>query len=104
MSEECYLLVKRGLYYAPDRQGYTGVKARAGRYREVEALGLHGVTAIHENEAPDFSPACWEGTKISVLNDRIEALSAENERLREVLALKDQYFTGIAKLAALGEQ
>ena len=36
--------------------------------------------------------------------DRIEALSAENERLREVLALKDQYFTGIAKLAALGEQ
>ena len=86
MSEECYLLVKRGLYYAPDRQGYTGVKARAGRYREVEALGLDGVTAIHENEAPDFSPACWESTKISVLNDRITALEAENERLREALA------------------
>lgn len=33
-----------------------------------------------------------------------EALEAENERLRGALALKDQYFTGIAKLAALGEQ
>ena len=32
------------------------------------------------------------------------ALKAESERLREALALKDQYFTGIAKLAALGEQ
>ncbi len=85
MSEERYLLMKRGLYYAPDRQGYTGVKARAGRYREVDALGLDGVTAIHEDEAEDFSPACWEDTKIAVLTDRIEALTAENERLRELL-------------------
>ena len=41
---------------------------------------------------------------IDLAADRIEALSAENERLRAALALKDQYFTGIAKLAALGEQ
>lgn len=35
--------------------------------------------------------------------DRLEAIEAENERLREALALKDQYFKGITKLAALGE-
>lgn len=80
-----HLLIKRGLYYAPNRQGYTGVKERAGRYHEVEALGLDGVTAIHEDEAPDFSPACWEETKIAVLTDHIASLTAENERLREAL-------------------
>ena len=36
--------------------------------------------------------------------DLIETQAREIERLREALALKDQYFTGIAKLAALGEQ
>ena len=78
-----YLLVKRGLYYAPDRQGYTGLKAKAGRYREVDALGLDGVTAIHEDEAQDFAPACWEETKLAHLNGIIEAQAREIERLRE---------------------
>lgn len=88
----CYLLIKRGLYYAPDRHGYTGVKARAGRYREVDALGLDGVTAIHEDAADEFSPACWPDTKEAVLRSELarltEALRAAEERekaLREAL-------------------
>lgn len=36
--------------------------------------------------------------------DLIETQAREIERLREALALKDQYFKGITKLAALGEQ
>lgn len=83
----CYLLMKRGLYYAPDRHGYTGVKARAGRYREVDALGLDGVTAIHEDDAAEFSPACWPDIKEAVLRAEItrltEALRAAEERADE---------------------
>lgn len=71
MSERRYLLVKRGLYYAPNNQGYTGVKAFAGRYREVDALGLDSVTAIHEDDAPMFSKACWEHVKVSYLQAEI---------------------------------
>lgn len=68
MSEEAkFLLVKRGLYYAPNNNGYTAIKARAGRYREVDALGLAGVSAIHEDEAPMFSPACWHEAKVEHL-------------------------------------
>ena len=85
LMERRYLLVKRGLYYAPDRQGYTGLKAKAGRYREVDALGLDGVTAIHEDEAQDFAPACWEETKLAHLNGIIETQAREIERLRAVL-------------------
>jgi hypothetical protein len=36
-------------------------------------------------------------------NAVIETQAREIERLREALALKDQYFKGITKLAALGE-
>ena len=115
LVEQRYLLMKRGLYYAPDRQGYTGVKARAGRYREVEALGLDGVTAIHEDEAEDFSPACWEDTKIAVLTDRIEALEAALRDLVEAVQRRTADLGGydgrfglnksIAKArAALGEK
>lgn len=80
-----YLLVKRGLYYAPDRQGYTGLKRFAGRYREVDALGLDGVEAIHEDEAPEYSEACWPETKLRDKDDRITAQQAEIARLRIAL-------------------
>ena len=86
LVERRYLLVKRGMYYAPDRQGYTGLKAKAGRYREVDALGLDGVTAIHEDEAQDFAPACWEETKLAHLNGIIETQARENERLNAILS------------------
>jgi hypothetical protein len=79
-----YLLIKRGLYYAPNRQGYTGVKARAGRYTqdEGEALADCGVTFVHQDEAPMFSPACWNDVKVGYLLERI----AEREKaLRDLL-------------------
>ena len=85
LVERRYLLVKRGLYYAPDQQGYTGLKAKAGRYREVDALGLDGVTAIHEDEAQDFASACWEETKLAHLNGIIETQAREIERLCDIL-------------------
>lgn len=39
-----YLLIKRGLYWMPNRCGYTGLKREAGRYSVTEAV----VTAISE--------------------------------------------------------
>jgi len=67
------------LYYGPNNQGYTGVKANAGRYREVDALGLDGVTAIHQDKAGEFAPACWMETKLAhkdeVIADLLAALS-----------------------------
>lgn len=72
MNEEAkFLLVKRGLYYAPNNNGYTGIKAHAGRYREVDALGLDGVTAIHEDDAAMFSKACWDDVKVGYLLSEI---------------------------------
>ena len=76
MDDPRYLLVKRGLYYRPDNCGYTGIKEHAGRYREVDALGLDGVMAIHEDEAPDYSSACFEDLKEAHLKSRIAALEA----------------------------
>lgn len=83
MSEEHFLLIKRGLYYRPNNQGYTGIKENAGRYREVDALGLDGVVAIHEDDAPEYSSACFAdlaqahmAKKLHASADRIEKLEA----------------------------
>jgi hypothetical protein len=76
-----YVLMKRGLYYRPKSQGYTGILAEAGRYTEEEARarveGAGGdVTMLPAHDAYPFSPACWPETKIA-------ALEAEIERLRK---------------------
>lgn len=88
--EDSYLLIKRGLYWAPDGKGYTGRKDRAGRYPASHASPENGTTAIHEDDAPEFSPACWEETKLAAKDERIAALEAEVERkdaaLREISA------------------
>ncbi|MBU3262098.1 hypothetical protein KPG71_18915 [Roseovarius sp. PS-C2] len=62
-----YLIVKRNLYYRPNAHGYTGIKEEAGRYTLAE-VAVHfpnmdspnqdGMTYIHEDDAPDYSPAC----------------------------------------------
>lgn len=75
-TEGHFLLVKRGLYYRPDNQGYTGLKVYAGRYREVDALGLDGVIAIHEDDALVFAPSCWGEVKDAYLTRVIAEMLA----------------------------
>lgn len=96
--EQCFLLVKRGLYYAPNNQGYTGVKDRAGRYREVDALGLDGVTAIHEDKAPLFAPACWQETKAAFYEEKIAAFAEREARLVGALELVGRILPSAAGL------
>ena len=86
LVERRYLLVKRGLYYAPDNMGYTGVKERAGRYTQADAdfyADDDRVTAILEDEAPMFAPACWNEVKVEYLLAQIQSLTAQLTEARE---------------------
>ena len=85
-----YLLVKRGLYYRPDNDGYTGLKDRAGRYLETDASPEHGVTAIHEDEAPEFSANRWGDVTRDQLRSGVAKRDAEILALREALAKAEQ--------------
>lgn len=94
-GEPKFLLVKRDLYYAPDNSGYTGIKDLAGRYHEAEAMPEHGVTAIHQDDAPEYSKGCWHDLRhtheVGKLNARIAELEAnarENAERREDLELE----------------
>lgn len=93
MQEADHVLIKRGLYYRPNGNGYTGLKSEAGLYRASYALGLDGVEAVPFADAPEFAPACWEETKLAYMRDLLataraerETLEAEVARLREALA------------------
>ena len=91
-----YLLMKRGLYYAPNALGYTGIRDRAGRYSEAEAKGhadeASGVTAILEADAPLIAPKCFDDIARDYLTDKlatatrkIAELEAREETLTEIL-------------------
>lgn len=82
---ERFLLVKRGLYYRPDNCGYTGFKERAGRYDASEADEMSGVTAIHEDEADEIAPGCFDDLARDWLNDKLSALRKENADLTAAL-------------------
>lgn len=75
-----YLIVKRGLYYRPNGQGYTGIKDNAGRYALDEARDhadeASGVTFIAEADAPDFSAACFHDLALNHLQGKYAAASA----------------------------
>lgn len=86
VAGRAFLLCKRGLYYRPDNCGYTGIKAYAGRYLESEAMPDAGVTAIHEDDAPMFSKACFDDLRVKFLLEQIAALEAERDALREALS------------------
>lgn len=78
-----YLLIKRGLYYRPGDHGYTGIKSEAGRYHESDAYPDGGVTAIHQDDAPLFSPACWDDVKIKYLLSLIGERDAMLQRVSD---------------------
>ena len=85
-----YLLMKRGLYYRPDNMGYTGVREYAGRYLESDACPDDGVTAIHEDDAPEYSPACYDDLKIKRLQEQRGAQSTRIKELEEALRRLEQ--------------
>lgn len=85
--ERRYLLQKRGLYYRPDRCGYTGIKEHAGRYFEHEA-SLPDVVAIHEDEAAEFSPSCYDDLARQHLQEQNASLRKQLEKFGQLYTLQ----------------
>jgi hypothetical protein len=72
-----FLVMKRGLYFRPNDKGYTGLKREAGRYPASHACAGSGETAVHEDDATEYSPACWEETKLADKDRQIADLTAQ---------------------------
>ena len=96
-----YLIRKHGLYYAPNSQGYTGIRDKAGRYTLTEAIARahpngkdgprDGMDYIHESEAPEFSPKCFEDLKVKHLAEARDKLATDlAAALAREAALRDE--------------
>lgn len=94
-EEPRFLLTKRGLYYRPGNQGYTGIKEQAGRYLETDARPESGVLAIHEDNAPDYSPACFDDVAREHLAGKLAKATSSTAELLEALRKAE---TAIARI------
>jgi hypothetical protein len=83
VNDKRYLLVKRGLYYRPNGNGYTGIKEYAGRYLASDAMPNSGVIAIHEDEAPAYSEACYSDLMAKHASEKVRTLEAQIAELRK---------------------
>lgn len=94
-----FLIVKYDLYYRPKSQGYTGIKDHAGRYTldevavmfpNMESENQDGMTFIAEEDAPEFSKACFWDLKLEHVTKQRDSAQAEIARLTsEVERLRD---------------
>lgn len=87
---DAYLIIKRGLYYKPRACGYTGIRDHAGRYTlaevavrfpNLESENQDGMSFIHEDDAPEFTPACFHDLKADHLQKQRDEARAEVVRL-----------------------
>lgn len=67
MTNPEYVLIKRGLYWRPNSQGYTGLLVEAGLYSLAEAKeAMKGEsTYMLASEAPLYAPKCCEDIKVA---------------------------------------
>lgn len=89
---DSYLIVKRDLYYMPKACGYTGIRDHAGRYT-LEEVAVHfpnlesenqdGMSFIHEDDAPEFTPACFHDLKAAHLQKQRDEARAELDGYRQ---------------------
>lgn len=80
-NNEGWLIRKGGYFYRPNRSGYTGTKAEAGRYTEEEASAEHRnhphyISAMPASEVPDADP---------IFDDEKRAMASELLAAREAL-------------------
>lgn len=93
-AENCYLLLKRGLYYRPKSCGYTGVKRDAGRYPKSMADLRSGVAAIHEDDAPIYAPATFADIAAADFSAKVLELAPENTELSKTAYALVELLTG----------
>ena len=92
-ANECYLIMKRGLYYKPNSSGYTGIKDYAGRYTLTDTAlrfpneSHSGLSYIHESNAPEYSEACFYDLKLEhQLKKSIALVDAYRSVLQDIVA------------------
>lgn len=82
---EPWLIIKRGVYYAPNRSGYIGILDLAGRYTEQEAKAEasveRGITAVRLSEAPEFTDACFDDLALKHLRKQRDRAHAKLQEL-----------------------
>jgi len=97
-DEPLYVLMKRGLYYRHNGEGYSGLLREAGRFREDDAFKLAAdntpdVTAVPVAEADEFAPSIG-------LNLLVSELRRQRDNARSRLEdASDRSSTLMAKLA-----
>lgn len=89
-TEAQYLIIKRGLYYRPNSQGYTGLKDEAGRYPMDRAESIthpngldgprDGMSFIHEDDAPDYAPQCCTYVKADHLQKKLAEMQERDRQ------------------------
>lgn len=86
-----WLLVKRGLYWRPYAQGYTGLKEEAGVYSDEQSAAYRDhddeevTIRIRVSEADDIAPGCSDEVRARYWQKRAEAAEAERDTLKELL-------------------
>jgi hypothetical protein len=77
-----WLLMKRGLYWMPNSQGYTGLKSEAGRYTDEEVAVYRrnderGVFILEAETADEIAPKCWPDVAQRHLRGLLTSAQAE---------------------------
>jgi hypothetical protein len=112
-----WLLLKRGLYWRPNSQGYTGLKSEAGRYTDEEVAiyrrqDEREVFILDAETADEIAPKCWPDVAQRHLAGLLSSAQAQIERLTrerdDYLRRAEEQFTGwireeVARKAAEAE-
>jgi plasmid stability protein len=88
-----WLLVKRGLYWRPNAQGYTGLKEEAGVYSDEQSAAYRDhddvevTIRIRASEADDIAPGCSAETEARYWKKRAETAEAERDMLAKAASV-----------------
>ncbi len=106
--ENGWVLIKRGLYWRPNAQGYTGILAQAGLYSDEDSASRarpdEGVTRMPFREAAEVAKATFDDIAADYWREETmrlrEALELQNEWVRGALQCKDWHWDGDQRAAA----
>lgn len=89
--EDGWLIIKRNLFYAPNCQGYTGIRDRAGRYNKAFAKSYCGcdLKMVHESVAPEFLAGADKYHVIDTLTRQRDEARAEVAALRALASTQE---------------